>query len=87
MRTPGVPERQDSAATPEPRGAAVAPPRLARVLHVQQSAGNAAVASVLSRQPVEAPSRPMVRRGSRGPAVSDVQSRLNAANPRPRRRS
>ena len=54
------------------------------MLRLQTSAGNAAVSSLLNRQEagtVEAPARPMVRRGSRGPAVSDVQARLNSANP------
>ncbi len=66
---------------PATPAAVSAPTPALRILRLQESAGNAAVASVLNRQPVEAPSRPMVRRGSRGPAVSDVQSRLNTANP------
>src|SRR5215211_6699380 len=81
MRTPGVSERQERAPVPEAPAAVTAPTPVARVLRLQESAGNAAVSSVLNRQPVEAPSRPMVRRGSRGPAVSDVQGRLNTANP------
>src|SRR5215207_5013951 len=81
MRTPGVPERQERAPVPEAPAAVAAPMPVARVLRWQESVGNAAVSSVLNRQPVEAPSRPMVRRGSRGPAVSDVQARLNTAEP------
>lgn len=81
MRTTEAREHEQSAAAPATRAAA-APTPVAHVLRLQASAGNVAVRSLLSRQEAAvAPSRPMVRRGSRGPAVSDVQSRLNTANP------
>src|SRR4051794_24332252 len=77
-------EAEGEQAAPAPLApAAPAGSRAGGVLRLQERGGNAGVSAVLARPEavLAAPARPLLRTGSRGPDVSDVQARLNTADP------
>src|SRR3954467_1313657 len=82
MRTPHEAEGEQAAPAPL---APVAPAgsRAGGVLRLQERVGNAVVSAFLARQEavLDAPARPLLRPGSRGPDVPDAQARLNPAAP------
>jgi peptidoglycan hydrolase-like protein with peptidoglycan-binding domain len=72
---------RDEGAFAERRPRAAAPSPELTTLLLRQSAGNAAVARLLQPTEEAAGTQPLLRRGSRGPAVSDCQAKLNVAVP------
>jgi Putative peptidoglycan binding domain/Protein-glutamine gamma-glutamyltransferase len=91
-RTRGVakPQRATPARrfTPDERTDTSADSQTGRVLRLQEEAGNSAVATLLQRQPTEAPPKkksnePFLKKGYTGKGVKKLQQRLNAQGTEP----
>src|SRR6185436_257786 len=92
-RARGVATRPQRAAAVARRSApdetdAPAETRTSRVLRLQEEAGNTAVATLLQRQPTDAPPKkkanePFLKKGYSGKGVKKLQQRLNAQGAEP----